>query len=132
MFALPGVTLSTHMRSSPNLWLGEIVATFGLLLVVFGLTRAGRGGAAPFAVGAYITGAYFFTSSTSFANPAVTLARTLSDTFAGIAPASAVPFILAQVLGAATACVVVRVLWPRIEERARDVIVPHETTEVVA
>lgn len=132
MFALPAVTISTHARSSPNLWLGEIVATFGLLLVVFGLTRTGRGSAAPFAVGAYITGAYFFTSSTSFANPAVTLARTLSDTFAGIAPGSVVPFILAQFVGAAVACVVVRVLWPHIEERAQDVIVPHDTAEVVA
>jgi glycerol uptake facilitator-like aquaporin len=127
MFALPAVTISTHVRSSPNLWLGEIVATCGLLLVVFGLTRSGRGGAAPFAVGAYITGAYFFTSSTSFANPAVTLARTLSDTFAGIAPASVVPFIVAQLVGASIACGVVRVLWPRIEDRAQDVIVPHET-----
>jgi arsenate reductase len=132
MFALPAVTISTHLRSSPNLWLGEIVATFGLLLVIFGLTRTRRSVAAPFAVGAYITGAYFFTSSTSFANPAVTLARTLSDTFAGIAPGSVVPFIVAQLAGAAMACVVVRVLWPHIEERAQDVIVPHETAEVVA
>jgi arsenate reductase len=129
MFALPAVTISTHVRSSPNLWLGEIVATFGLLLVVFGLTRTGRGAAAPFAVGAYITGAYFFTSSTSFANPAVTLARTLSDTFAGIAPTSVVAFIVAQLVGAALACCVVRVLWPHIEERARDVVVPHEAAE---
>lgn len=132
MFALPAVTISTKARSSPNLWLGEIVATFGLLLVIFGLTRTGRGAAAPFAVGAYITGAYFFTSSTSFANPAVTLARTLSDTFAGIAPASVVAFILAQTGGMVIACVVVRVLWPRIEEHAQDVIVPHETAEGVA
>jgi glycerol uptake facilitator-like aquaporin len=129
MFALPAVTISSHARSSPNLWLGEIVATFGLLLVIFGLTRTGRGAAAPFAVGAYITGAYFFTSSTSFANPAVTLARTLSDTFAGIAPASVLPFIAAQLVGAALACAVVRVLWPHIEERARDVVVPHEPVE---
>jgi arsenate reductase len=130
MFALPAVTISTHVRSGPNLWLGEIVATFGLLLVVFGLTRSGRGAAAPFAVGAYITGAYFFTSSTSFANPAVTLARTLSDTFAGIAPASIVPFVIAQFVGAALACAVVRVLWPHIEDRARDVVIPHEAAEV--
>ena len=132
MFALPAVTISTHSRTSPNLWLGEIVATFALLLVVFGLTRTGRGAAAPFAVGAYITGAYFFTSSTSFANPAVTLARTLSDTFAGISPPSVVPFILAQLAGAAVACVVVRILWPHIEDRAQDVIVPHESAELVA
>jgi glycerol uptake facilitator-like aquaporin len=130
MFALPAISISTHARSSPNLWLGEVVATFGLLLVVFGLTRTGRGAAAPFAVGAYITGAYFFTSSTSFANPAVTLARTLSDTFAGIAPASVLPFIVAQLAGAAVACVVVRVLWPRIAEHPQDVIVPHEAAEV--
>jgi glycerol uptake facilitator-like aquaporin len=126
MFALPAVSVSTHLRSGPNLWLGEVVATFGLLLVVFGVTRGGRGVAAPFAVGAYITGAYFFTSSTSFANPAVTLARTLSDTFAGIAPASVVPFILAQFVGAALACVMVRVLWPRADDLGEDVIVPHE------
>jgi glycerol uptake facilitator-like aquaporin len=126
MFALPAVSVSTHVRSGPNLWLGEVVATFGLLLVIFGVTRGGRGAAAPFAVGAYITGAYFFTSSTSFANPAVTLARTLSDTFAGIAPASVVPFILAQLVGAALACVMVRVLWPRADDLGEDVIVPHE------
>lgn len=126
MFALPAVIISTHARSSPNLWLGEIVATFGLLLVVFGLTRSGRGAAAPFAVGAYITGAYFFTSSTSFANPAVTLARTLSDTFAGIAPASVLPFVIAQLIGTALACAVVRLLWPHTEDLGQDVIVPHE------
>jgi glycerol uptake facilitator-like aquaporin len=130
MFALPAVNISTHARSSPNLWLGECVATFGLLLVIFGVTRSGRGTAAPFAVGAYIAGAYFFTSSTSFANPAVTLARTLSDTFAGIAPASVLPFILAQLLGAAMACGVVGVLWPRIEEHADEVIVPHDLAGV--
>jgi glycerol uptake facilitator-like aquaporin len=132
MFALPAVTISTHARSSPNLWLGEVVATFGLLLVVFGLTRTRRGAAAPFAVGAYITGAYFFTSSTSFANPAVTLVRTLSDTFAGIAPGSVLPFVAAQLLGAGVACAAVRALWPTIEEHAQDVIMPHETVEVSA
>jgi glycerol uptake facilitator-like aquaporin len=117
MFALPAVTISAHVRSGGGLWLGEVVATFGLLLVVFGVTRSGRHGVAPFAVGAYITGAYFFTSSTSFANPAVALARTLSDTFSGIAPTSVVPFILAEIIGMALACVVVRVLWPA-EQRA--------------
>jgi glycerol uptake facilitator-like aquaporin len=131
MFALPAVTISTHARSSPNVWLSECLATFGLLLVIFGVARSGRGAAAPFAVGAYITGAYFFTSSTSFANPAVTLARTLSDTFAGIAPGSVLPFILVQLLGGAIACGVVRVIWPRIEKRAHNVIVPHEPAEVV-
>jgi glycerol uptake facilitator-like aquaporin len=125
MFALPAVSVSTHMRSSPNLWLAEVVATFGLILVVFGLTRGGRSAAAPFAVGAYITGAYFFTSSTSFANPAVTLARTLSDTFAGIAPSSVVPFVLAQFIGAALAFSVVRILWPHAGDLGQGVVVPH-------
>jgi arsenate reductase len=104
-----------------------VIATFGLLLVIFGLTRGGRGAAAPFAVGAYILGAYFFTSSTSFANPAVTIARTLSDTFAGIAPSSVIPFVVAQFVGAALAVVTVRVLWPGIEDVAHDVVVPHES-----
>ncbi len=131
MFGLPAISVSTHVRSSPSLWLGEIVATFGLVLVVFGVTRSGRTAAAPFAVGAYITGAYFFTSSTSFANPAVTLARTLSDTFAGIAPWSVVPFVIAQLFGAALACVAVRVLWPRIDDRNHDVVMPHEIDQVI-
>jgi arsenate reductase len=130
MFSLPAVTISTHARSSGGLWLGEVIATFGLLLVIFGVSRSGRSGAAPFAVGAYITGAYFFTSSTSFANPAVTLARTLSDTFAGIAPTSVVPFIVAQVVGAAMACAVVRVLWPTAQDLGEDVVIPHEADEV--
>jgi glycerol uptake facilitator-like aquaporin len=126
MFSLPAVSISGHLRSGPGLWLGEIVATFGLLLVVFGVVRGGRSGAAPFAVGAYITGAYFFTSSTSFANPAVTVARTLSDTFAGIAPASVLPFVIAQAVGAAAAYGVARLLWPRVAEVAGEVVVPHE------
>ena len=95
--------------------------------MIFGLTRCGRGAAAPFAVGAYILGACFFTSSTSFANPAVTIARTLSDTFAGIAPSSVIPFVIAQFVGAALAVVTIRVLWPGIEDVARDVVVPHES-----
>jgi arsenate reductase len=127
MFALPAASISTHMRSSPNLWFSEVIATFGLLLVIFGLTRGGRGAAAPFGVGAYILGAYFFTSSTSFANPAVTIARTLSDTFAGIAPSSVLPFVIAQFVGAALAVATVRVLWPGIDDVARDVVVPHES-----
>jgi len=126
MFALPAVSVSTHLRAGGGLWLGEVVATFGLLLVVFGIARSDRTGAAPFAVGAYITGAYFFTSSTSFANPAVTVARTLSDTFAGIAPSSVLPFVAAQLGGTVIACAVVRVLWPQVEDVA-DVVVPHET-----
>jgi arsenate reductase len=127
MFSLPAVTISSHARASSGLWLGEVVATFGLILVVFGVARSGRAAAAPFAVGAYIAGAYFFTSSTSFANPAVTLARALSDTFAGIAPSSVVPFLVAQAAGAALACGVVRLLWRHAEEVAEEVVVPHES-----
>jgi glycerol uptake facilitator-like aquaporin len=125
MFDLPAVEWSTTERSGGGLWLGEVVATFGLLVVVFGVVRSGRAGAAPFAVGAYIGGAYFFTSSTSFANPAVTVARTLSDTFAGIAPSSVVAFVLAQLVGGALALAVVRVLYPDIQRAAVDVVVPH-------
>jgi arsenate reductase len=126
MFALPAVSVSGHARSTPGLWLGEVVATFGLLLVIFGVVRGGRATAAPFAVGAYITGAYFFTSSTSFANPAVTVARTLSDTFSGISPASVAPFVVAQTVGAALACATIRILWPHIADAADEVLVPHE------
>ncbi len=88
MFSLAPVTISTHDRWSAGAAIGEVVATLGLLLVIFGIARAGRAAVAPFAVGAYIAGAYFFTSSTSFANPAVTVARVLSNTFAGISPGS--------------------------------------------
>ena len=127
MFSLPAVELSTKARSSPGLWLGEVVATFGLLLVVFGVVRSGRSSAAPFAVGAYIGAAYWATSSTSFANPAVTFARTLSNTFAGIAPSSAPAFILAQFLGGAVAVLILRVLYPHVVEVASDVVIPHPT-----
>jgi arsenate reductase len=132
MFSLAVVTVSTHERSTPGLWLGEVLATFGLLLVIYGVVRSGRTSAAPFAVGAYITGAYFFTSSTSFANPAVTFARTFSDTFAGIAPSSVVPFVLAQAAGAMLACATVRFLWPKISDSADVVLVPHEQESEVA
>jgi arsenate reductase len=111
MFDLPAVEVSTRARWGAGLWLGEGVATFGLLLVVRGVGRA-NAAAAPYAVGAYIGAAYWFTSSTSFANPAVTLARALSDTFAGIAPSSVPPFLLAQGAGAALAVAVGRVLFP--------------------
>jgi glycerol uptake facilitator-like aquaporin len=125
MFELPAVEISDHSRSGSGLWLAEVVATFGLLLVVFGVARSGRASLAPFAVGAWIGGAYFFTSSTSFANPAVTVGRALTDTFTGIAPGSVPAFILAQVAGAALAVAVVRVLYPQIAAAAPDVIVPH-------
>ncbi len=112
MFELPAVELSTKDRSSPALWLSEVVATIGLLLVIQGCVRTGRARAVPFAVGAWIAGAYWFTSSTSFANPAVTVARTLSDTFAGIAPSSAPMFIAMQLVGAVMAFGLVRFFYP--------------------
>ncbi|MEX2587352.1 MAG: MIP/aquaporin family protein [Actinomycetota bacterium] len=126
MFGLAPIEASTTVRSSPALWFAEVVATFGLLLVVFGVVRSGRSSVAPFAVGAYIGGAYFFTASTSFANPAVTLGRTLSDTFAGIAPASAAAFMGAQVVGAALALGAVRLLYPDIDQVAGAVVLPHD------
>ncbi|KUN09269.1 hypothetical protein AQI95_05395 [Streptomyces yokosukanensis] len=101
MFAQPLVKFSAHDRNAGNLWLGEVVATAGLMLLIFGLSRVGRAALAPAAVASYIGAAYWFTSSTSFANPAVTIGRAFTDTFAGIAPASVVPFIAAQLLGAA-------------------------------
>jgi glycerol uptake facilitator-like aquaporin len=112
MFELPAVELSTTARSSPALWLSEVVATVGLLLVIQGCVRSGRARAVPFAVGAWIAGAYWFTSSTSFANPAVTIGRTLSNTFAGIAPSSAPMFVAMQVLGAVLAYGLVRLFYP--------------------
>ncbi|MFN0025688.1 MAG: MIP/aquaporin family protein [Acidimicrobiales bacterium] len=112
MFSLPAVELSRTERSSGALWLSEVIATVGLLLVIQGCVRTGRGAAVPFAVGAWIGGAYWFTSSTSFANPAVTVARMLSDSFAGIAPASAPAFIAMQLLGALIAFGLIRLLYP--------------------
>ncbi len=111
MFDLPAVTLSTHERSSAGLWLGEIVATFGLLLVILGIVRSGRSSMVAFAVGGYIAAAYWFTSSTSFANPAVTIARTLTDTFAGISPSSVPAFIVAQLAGGVAAIAFCAYLW---------------------
>jgi arsenate reductase len=123
MFDLPAVTISTHARSSGGLWLGEVVATFGLLTVILGVVRSGRSSAAPFAVGGYIAAAYWFTSSTSFANPAVTVGRTLTDTFAGIKPSSTPAFIAAQVVGAGLAVLQARFLHPVLP--AADVVLPH-------
>jgi arsenate reductase len=112
MFGLDAVTLSTHVRTGGGLWLGEVIATVGLLVVVFGTVRSGRADRVAFAVSGYIAAAYWFTSSTSFANPAVTIARTVTDTFAGIAPSSAPAFVLAQLAGGAVGYVLVRVLYP--------------------
>ena len=112
MFSLPAVEWSTHARSSGALWLSEVVATIGLLLVIHGCVRTGRSEAVPFAVGVWIGGAYWFTSSTSFANPAVTMARMLSDTFAGIKPSSAPMFIVMQFIGAVLAYRLIRFIYP--------------------
>jgi arsenate reductase len=112
MFAAPAVSISTKHRATAAHGLAEVVATFGLILLIFALTRTGRGDRAPAAVGAYIGAAYWFTSSTSFANPAITIGRMFSDTFAGIAPTSTPLFITAQLAGAALAVLAVRGLYP--------------------
>jgi arsenate reductase len=122
MFDLAPVAISTTERSAGNLWLAEVVATFGLVVVIFGVVRSGRAAHVAYAVGAYITAAYFFTSSTSFANPAVTIGRTLSDTFAGIAPASVGPCVLAQLAGGALAYGAVRLLYPDAAKLASDLV----------
>jgi glycerol uptake facilitator-like aquaporin len=129
MFDLPAVEWSTTERSAGHLWFAEGVATLGLLVVIFGVVRSGRSTVAAFAVGGYIAGAYYFTSSTSFANPAVTVGRAFSDTFAGIEPASVPMFVLAQLAGAAVAIGLIVVIYPRVGEVADRVIVPHDTVE---
>ncbi len=112
MFELPAIHLSTKVRSSGSLWLSEVIATLGLLLLIHGIVRSGRSTAVPYAVGAWIGGAYWFTSSTSFANPAVTIARTLSNTFAGIKPSSAPMFIVMQLLGLVVGIGFIKILYP--------------------
>jgi glycerol uptake facilitator-like aquaporin len=112
MFELPAINMSTHVRSSGALWFSEALATAGLLLLINGIVRSGRASVVPFAVGAWIGGAYWFTSSTSFANPAVTMARTLSNSFAGIAPKSVPMFIVMQLTGTAIAIGLIRFLYP--------------------
>ncbi len=124
MFSSPAVEWSTKTRSGGGVWLAEVVATAGLLLVIFGVARSGRGSVAPFAVGAYIGAAYWFTSSTSFANPAVTIARTFSNSFAGIAPRSMPAFVGFEVIGAVVGAALVWYLYPDIRARADDVVVP--------
>jgi glycerol uptake facilitator-like aquaporin len=130
MFGLPAVSISTTDRSAGGLWLSEAVATFGLVVLIFALVRAGRAALAPFAVGAYITAAYWWSSSTSFANPMIDLARTLSDTFAGIAPASVPIFLLMQLAGGAAGVAVVAVLYPTVpavaDADADADVVPHD------
>jgi len=122
MFELDPVTLSTHHRSTGGLWLGEVVATFGLLVVIFGAVRSGRGGQVGYAVGGYITAAYWFTSSTSFANPAITIARSLTNTFAGIAPGSVAVFVGMQLIGGALAVGAVLLLYPNARQLADRVV----------
>jgi glycerol uptake facilitator-like aquaporin len=122
MFKLPAVNLSTHHRHGGGILLGEVVATLGLLVVIFGTVRAGRSDRVAFAVGGYILAAYWFTSSTSFANPAVTIARMFSNSFAGIAPASVAPFVLMQLLGGVLGYALIRGLYPNAAVIAADVV----------
>ena len=126
MFAEPVISISTRHRASGPHFFSEMVATLGLLLVIFALARSGRSRTAPAAVGAYIGAAYFFTSSTSFANPAITVGRMFSNTFAGIAPSSAPVFIAAQVIGAGVAVLVIKALYPGVTPaEASDIVFPH-------
>ncbi len=126
MFSLAAISISTHHRASPAHLFSEAIATGGLLLVIFALARTGRARTAPAAVGAYIGAAYFFTSSASFANPAISIGRMFSDTFAGIAPASVPTFVLAQLAGTACAILALRVLYPDgTADEAAEVVLPH-------
>ncbi len=130
MFGLPAVTWSHTTRTGAHLWLAEIVATAGLVLLVFALVHSGRASVAPAAVGAYIGAAYWFTSSTSFANPAVTVGRAFTDTFAGIAPASTVGFVAAQLIGGLVATAALAWWYPSAGRAAATVVVPREAQEV--
>jgi glycerol uptake facilitator-like aquaporin len=131
MFSEAALGLSSHARASGAHFIGEIVATVGLITVIFATARSGRPRAAPAAVGAYIGAAYFFTSSTSFANPAITVGRMFSDTFAGIAPSSAPTFVLAQVVGGVLAFGLVRALYPRVAApEADNLVLEHRTAPV--
>jgi glycerol uptake facilitator-like aquaporin len=125
MFGLDAVSISTHRRSGGDLWLSESLATFGLVVLVFALARSGRTLLAPFAVGAYITAAYWWSSSTSFANPMIDVARSLSNTFAGIAPSSVPMFVVMQLVGATAAAGAVAVLYPGPRTDFADAVVPH-------
>jgi arsenate reductase len=126
MFNLDAVSWSHTSRSAGHLWLGEIVATAGLILLIFALARSGRAAVAPAAVGAYIGAAYWFTSSTSFANPAVTIGRAFTDTFAGIAPASLPGYLIAQLAGLLVGTGLLLALYPDVGVAAGEVVVAHE------
>lgn len=121
MYDLPAVSVSGHERTGGGLWLGEVVATFGLVLIIFGVARSGSASRVAFAVGGYITAAYWFTSSTSFANPAITVGRMLTDTFAGIAPGSVPIFVAMQLVGGILALGAVSLLYPDPKTVARQV-----------
>ena len=126
MFEKAAVSISTHHRASPAHLLAEVVATAGLVLVIFSLARTKRAAMAPAAVGAYIGAAYFFTSSASFANPAISIGRMFSNTFAGIAPASVPSFVVFELVGGVVAVVILRVLYPDVTaEEAADAVFPH-------
>lgn len=127
MFSLTAISISTHHRATGAHLFAEVIATLGLLLVIFSLARTRRGNLAPAAVGAYIGAAYWFTSSTSFANPAIDIGRMFSDTFAGIAPASVPSFIVFQLVGGAVAIGVIRILYPDITaEEASEIMLPQD------
>ena len=128
MFQLPLISISHHARAGSAQLFSEFIATFGLLSVIWGCSRV-RSEMVAFAVGAYITAAYWFTASTSFANPAVTIARSLSDTFAGIRPGDVPLFIVAQFLGAIAATILFRWLVPTLNVRARQVLLAHGSSE---
>jgi glycerol uptake facilitator-like aquaporin len=130
MFGLDAVSWSGHYRGGAGLWLGEVIATLGLMIVIFGTVRSGRGSHVAYAVGGYILAAYWFTSSTSFANPAVTIGRMFSDSFAGIAPASVAMFVAMQLTGGILAYLLIRVLYPdapalaaQVADRATGVVI---------
>ena len=129
MFALPVLSLSRHARSGVSQVFSEFIATFGLISVIWGCSRL-RSSVLPFAVGGYITAAYWFTASTSFANPAVTVARAATDTFSGIRPADVPGFVAAQLVGAAMATALFRWLVPALPTVAPDILVPHSIADL--
>ncbi len=129
MFGMPVATVASTARPASTLWLAETIATSGLVLLIVALARSGRASTAPAAVGAYIGAAYWWTSSTSFANPAVTVGRMFSDTFAGIAPASAPAFLAAQIIGGLLAIAAIAWWYPGAAPAAADVVVPHAQQE---
>jgi glycerol uptake facilitator-like aquaporin len=130
MFSEAAISISAKHRASGPHWLSEVVATVGLILLIFALARSGRSNLAPAGVGAYIGAAYFFTSSTSFANPAITVGRMFSNSFAGIAPSSVPSFVSAQTFGGLVAVVIIWVLYPGVTSRqASEVVVPHHLSQ---